>query len=130
MTLVVARPSRGARPEPTRDAGPNSLVFQNIFVLETFRENCERADRRKSLGCQNVLENQGVRPRFQKTDISEFESSHPSHGVGSLRVMRRLAFRSLHEPRCVFGREVEGDAMLRVAQEFAVASRPRCHWPG
>jgi hypothetical protein len=25
--------------------GQNSLVFQNIFVLETFRENCERADR-------------------------------------------------------------------------------------
>ena len=34
-----------------RNAGPNCLVFQNIFVLETFRENCERADRRKSLGC-------------------------------------------------------------------------------
>src|SRR4051794_35137216 len=25
--------------------GPNSLVFHNIFVPETFRENCERADR-------------------------------------------------------------------------------------
>ena len=25
--------------------GPNSLVFRNIFVPETFRENCERADR-------------------------------------------------------------------------------------
>jgi hypothetical protein len=39
--------------------------------------------------------------------------------------MSRLAFRSLHEPRFVFGREVEGDAMPRVAQEFAVASRRR-----
>ena len=58
-----------------QNAGPNSLVFQNIFVLETFRENCERADRRKSLGCQNVLENQGVRPRFQKNDISATQYS-------------------------------------------------------
>ena len=28
--------------------GPNSLVFQNIFVPETFRENCERADKSRS----------------------------------------------------------------------------------
>jgi hypothetical protein len=39
---------------------------------------------RKSLWYQNVLANQGVRPRFQKTDISEFESSHPSQAVASL----------------------------------------------
>jgi hypothetical protein len=39
----------------------------------------------KSLWYQNVLENLGVRPRFQKTDICDFESSHPSHGVGSPR---------------------------------------------
>jgi hypothetical protein len=36
----------------------------------------------KSLWYENGLENQGVRSRFQKTDISEFESSHPSHAVG------------------------------------------------
>jgi len=28
-----------------KNSRTNSLVFQNIFVPETFRENCERADR-------------------------------------------------------------------------------------
>jgi hypothetical protein len=36
---------------------------------------------RKVSGAKNVMEKQGVQPRFQKTDISEFESSHPSHAV-------------------------------------------------
>ena len=39
----------------------------------------------KSLWYENVPANQWVRPGFQKTDISEFEFSHPSHGVRSLR---------------------------------------------
>jgi hypothetical protein len=38
----------------------------------------------KTFWYENVLANQRVRPTFNQTDICEFESSHPSHGVRSL----------------------------------------------
>jgi hypothetical protein len=42
----------------------------------------------KSLWYQNVLGNQGVRARALESDISEFESSHPSHAVGLAALQR------------------------------------------
>jgi hypothetical protein len=46
----------------------------------------------KSLWYENVVEHQGVRPDSSNSDISEFESYHPSHGVGSLRAGIRALF--------------------------------------
>jgi hypothetical protein len=48
----------------------------------------------KSLWCENLLGNQRVRTSALESDISEFESSHPSHGVGSARSTGRLHRRS------------------------------------
>ena len=42
----------------------------------------------KSLRYESVVRNQAVKAGFQKTDISEFESSHPSHTIGLCRRYR------------------------------------------
>jgi hypothetical protein len=55
---------------------------RQVRGLELGNVALQNASPTKSLGCQNVLEKQGVRPRFQKTDISEFESSHPATQSG------------------------------------------------
>jgi hypothetical protein len=61
--------------KPIRQAG--SLPVPRV-MLRTIRLSA------KSLWYENVVEHQGVRPHPSISDISEFESSHPSHGVAGL----------------------------------------------
>jgi hypothetical protein len=53
--------------------------------------------REKSLVRKNALQTQGVRPRLQKTDISEFESSHPSQAVRRGAKVAPLDYRNIGE---------------------------------
>jgi hypothetical protein len=75
---------RGLR---TLAGGDRTGWLAGVRGLELGNVALQNASPTKSLGCQNVMEKQGVQPRFQKTDISEFESSHPSHGVGLCGLM-------------------------------------------
>jgi hypothetical protein len=84
--VAFAPGARFCSRRPDCVAGVRGLELGNVAL--------QNASPTKSLGCQNVLEKQGVRPRFQKTDISEFESSHPSHGVSL-----SSSFESLGVPR-------------------------------
>ena len=43
-----------------QSAGPNRLISYNIFVPETFRENCERVNRRLGAGLAAVAKRHGI----------------------------------------------------------------------